>query len=465
MEEENAQLRTELASLREELAKANDTMTALLAAQEQSATAIPIATSVIPTASTDARFVMPTGFPYGLPPFFTPSTAAGVSGTVNNGQIPGTNPVSVNTTLPQTTATLDQLSYRGTPLGRSTFLVKAFDGSRKNILGEIDLPITVCPETFLITFQVMDINAAQLPPSYPHAQYSQHPFFPPFYHQYPLPSGQPQVPVNAVVQRMQQQPPAQQRQQQQARPTFPPIPMLYAELLPTLLLKGHCTTRQGKPPPDPSPPKFRSDLKCDFHQGALGHDVEGCYALRYIVKKLIDQGKLTFENNVPHVLDNPLPNHAVVNMIEVYEEAPRPDVCNIATPLVPLHIKLCQASLFDHDHASCPECFHNPWGCYVVQNDIQSLMNDNYLTVNDIQEGQAAGWGKLIQLLENKHKEGLGYSPTSGVSTGTFYSAGFINAITEKTTGFDPRPMFVIPGGIARNWDAIIIPSIMHVSE
>ncbi|KEH33705.1 hypothetical protein MTR_3g048545 [Medicago truncatula] len=423
MEEENAQLRTELATLREELAKANDVMTALLAAQEQSATAIPIATaapvttSVLPTTSADARFAMTAGFPYGLPPFFTPSTAAGVSGTVNNGQIPGKNHVSVNTTLPQTTATLDRLSYRGTPLGMSTFLVKAFDGSRKNILGEIDLPITICPETFLITFQVMDINAAQLPPSYTYAQYSQHPFFPPFYHQYPLPSGQPQVPVNAVVQRMQQQPPAQQRQQQQARPTFPLIPMLYAELLPTLLLKGHCTTRQGKPPPDPSPPKFRSDLKCDFHQGAMGHDVEGCYALRYIVKKLIDQGKLTFENNVPHVVDNPLPNHAAVNMIEVYEEAPRSDVCNVATPLVPLHIKLCKASLFSHDHAKCLGCLRNPWGCYVVQNDIQKLMNDNYLTVNDIQEGQAAGWGKLIQLLENKHKEGLGYSPTSGVST------------------------------------------------
>ena len=53
MEEENAQLRTELASLREELAKAHDVMTALLAAQEQPASSAPEA---IPTATLDDRF-------------------------------------------------------------------------------------------------------------------------------------------------------------------------------------------------------------------------------------------------------------------------------------------------------------------------------------------------------------------------------------------------------------------------
>jgi hypothetical protein len=112
----------------------------------------------------------------------------------------------------------------------------------------------------------------------------------------------------------------------------------------------------------------RQDLRCEFHQGAQGHDVEGCYALKYVVKDLIDRGQLTFENSVPHVLDNPLPNHATVNMIKAFEgvcaldkietswiprEAPTLDVLNVATPLVPLHVKLCQASLFNNNHASC----------------------------------------------------------------------------------------------------------------
>jgi len=38
--------------------------------------------------------------------------------------------------------------------------VKAFDGSRKNVLGEVDLPITIGPHVFRITFQVMDIQAS-----------------------------------------------------------------------------------------------------------------------------------------------------------------------------------------------------------------------------------------------------------------------------------------------------------------
>jgi hypothetical protein len=108
---------------------------------------------------------------------------------------------------------------------------------------------------------------------------------------------------------------------------------------------------------------------------------------------------LTFENSVPHVLDNPLPNHAAVNMIEAFEgvcaldkietsriprEAPTLDVCNIATPLVPLHVKLCQASLFNHDHASCSECLRNPMGCCTVQGDIQSLMDNKHLVASDV---------------------------------------------------------------------------------
>jgi hypothetical protein len=38
--------------------------------------------------------------------------------------------------------------------------VKAFDGSRRSVIGEVCLPVQIGPHTFDITFQVMDINPA-----------------------------------------------------------------------------------------------------------------------------------------------------------------------------------------------------------------------------------------------------------------------------------------------------------------
>lgn len=42
----------------------------------------------------------------------------------------------------------------------SGIIVKAFDGSRKFVIGEVDLPICIGPHVFRITFQVMDIVSA-----------------------------------------------------------------------------------------------------------------------------------------------------------------------------------------------------------------------------------------------------------------------------------------------------------------
>jgi hypothetical protein len=68
----------------------------------------------------------------------------------------------------------------------------------------------------------------------------------------------------------------------------------------------------------------------------------------------------------------------------------------------------------------------------------------------------------VIQILENKRKEGLGFSPTSGISTGTFYSAGFINAIDAAESSY--VPVFVVPEGTVRNWEAVDIPLVTHAS-
>ncbi|XP_028184580.1 uncharacterized protein LOC114371309 [Glycine soja] len=55
-------------------------------------------------------------------------------------------------------ATLDKLPFNALHLRLSSMVVRAFDGSRRDVRGEIDLPIQIGPHVYQITFQVMDIN-------------------------------------------------------------------------------------------------------------------------------------------------------------------------------------------------------------------------------------------------------------------------------------------------------------------
>ncbi|XP_050915072.1 uncharacterized protein LOC127130033 [Lathyrus oleraceus] len=58
--------------------------------------------------------------------------------------------------MPKTT--LIKLPMEGMNMKPSTLIVKAFDGSRRAVIGEVDLPIKIGPTFFNITFQVMDIH-------------------------------------------------------------------------------------------------------------------------------------------------------------------------------------------------------------------------------------------------------------------------------------------------------------------
>jgi hypothetical protein len=60
--------------------------------------------------------------------------------------------------IPKTT--LAQLQVEGVVMKPSSLIVKAFDGSRRMAVGEIDLPVLIGPQLFNITFQVMDIFPA-----------------------------------------------------------------------------------------------------------------------------------------------------------------------------------------------------------------------------------------------------------------------------------------------------------------
>jgi len=53
---------------------------------------------------------------------------------------------------------LEKLPFNASHLRPSSMVVRAFDGSRREVRGEIDLPVQIGPHTCQVTFQVMDIN-------------------------------------------------------------------------------------------------------------------------------------------------------------------------------------------------------------------------------------------------------------------------------------------------------------------
>jgi hypothetical protein len=83
----------------------------------------------------------------------------------------------------------------------------------------------------------------------------------------------------------------------------------------------------------------------------------------------------------------------------------------------------------------------------------------------------------LIELPENKRREGLGFSPSADLpwnivvpTRGTFHSASFINALSEANAVIEDNPegipqSFVNHGGTSHNWVAVDVPFVAHLSK
>lgn len=53
--------------------------------------------------------------------------------------------------------TLSKLAYQVTPMKHNGVVVKAIDGSKRTIIGELDFSMMIGPQVFQVTFQVMDM--------------------------------------------------------------------------------------------------------------------------------------------------------------------------------------------------------------------------------------------------------------------------------------------------------------------
>ena len=55
-------------------------------------------------------------------------------------------------------STLEKLPFNAYHIRPSSMVVRAFDDNRREVRGEINLPVQIGPHTCHVTFQVMDIN-------------------------------------------------------------------------------------------------------------------------------------------------------------------------------------------------------------------------------------------------------------------------------------------------------------------
>ncbi|KAH1246294.1 hypothetical protein GmHk_06G016403 [Glycine max] len=462
VEQENQSLREEVATLREGMDRLTTMMSALLSAQNSQAAAATVEQPLVSTTPlstvTSPPLFLPPGCTWGMPPPVCGSPQPTVS------EVP---PPFAQQSAP------GRLTGESAPAASNA---KKFGGHfAKKKDQEVGMVAHGKPQQNFTPYRQVANQYHQ--PQYPQKQ-----------------QNRPQTP---------QQPYHSQNRQ---KTTFDPIPMKYADLLPALLAKNLVQVRTPPRTPDVLPPWFRHDLTCAFHQGAPGHDVENCYVLKNEVQKLVRANLLSFKDQNPNVQANPLPNHGpAVNMIQdCDEDGVILNVQHIRTPLVPIHIKMCEAALFDHDHAACEICPVNVKGCPKVQGDIQGLIDSRELTIKrkdrevcvitpefqrleiSCNSGESTTTPLVISLpgpmpyaslkavpykysatmLEGSATNSVGSSSI----TSTFCSAGFINNSPEANAVLEDAPeeivlAFVTPGKLVRNWDAVDIPSVVHASK
>jgi hypothetical protein len=99
-----------------------------------------------------------------------------------------------------------------------------------------------------------------------------------------------------------------------------PLPMPLTEMYQRLLSISQVVSVSLIPLQPPFPNWYKPDQKCEYHAGAVGHNIDGCLGFKRKILQLIKTRWISFDES-PNVRTNPLPNHASgsggVNAVEM----------------------------------------------------------------------------------------------------------------------------------------------------
>ncbi|KAL5158996.1 hypothetical protein HKD37_15G043364 [Glycine soja] len=285
---------------------------------------------------------------------------------------------------------------------------------------------------------------------------------------------------------------------------FPPIPMAYSELWPSLLENRLVVAIPGKVLQPPYPKWYDPGAKCAYHSGVPGHNIDSCLPFKYKVRHLISAGWLSFQEKGPNVKTNPLANHGGASVNAVEEDGPSraKRLGEVATSRRFIYQSLQAACMVSRGGGERDECLfhlgesHDMETCPAVEELLQRLMDWGQLEVSIggreepqicLQNGfeprmglgrDCLGNADMVDIKGNPYKYGLGYEPGMpgrrnmpsrfradrvwpGRISQCFTSAGMVSeeevVAIEEEFPQDP-PIFVQPchpGSQVGNWRVI----------
>ncbi|KAH1193908.1 hypothetical protein GmHk_19G054832 [Glycine max] len=171
---------------------------------------------------------------------------------------------------------------------------------------------------------------------------------------------------------------------------FPPIPIAYSELWPSLLENHLVVAIPGKVLQPPYPKWYDPSAKCAYHSGVLGNNIDSCLPFKYKVRHLISAGWLSFQEEGPNVQTNPLASHGGASVNAVKEDGPlqAKRLGEVATSRRFIYQSLQAVCMVSRGGGEWDECLfhlgesHDMETCPAVEELLQQLMDWGQLEVS-----------------------------------------------------------------------------------
>ncbi|KAH1213139.1 hypothetical protein GmHk_14G041150 [Glycine max] len=177
---------------------------------------------------------------------------------------------------------------------------------------------------------------------------------------------------------------------QHPKDNFPPIPMAYSELWPSLLENHLVVAIPGKVLQPPYPKWYDPGAKCVYHSGVPGHNIDSSIPFKYKVQHLISAGWLSFQEEGPNIKTNPLASHGGASVNAVKEDgSPRTKkLGGVATSRRFIYQSLQAACMVSSGGGESDECLfhlgesHDMETCPAVEELLHRLMDCGQLEVS-----------------------------------------------------------------------------------